>query len=403
MLATEKRNIKRILLLLIYPFIFLLQLIPRNKNIWIFGNFKGYIDNTKYLYEFITNDKESKIEAYWITKNKNLFNKLRSENKRVLYYYSLKATWKSFRAGITFIANGYSDVNKIAAINSFTVNMWHGFPIKRIVFDAELEVAFYSFGKLNKVLTYLSSKSLQFLNNKIDLYTVSSTFDLDRMSKAFNVGKDKFRITGTPRFDIIENKNNHKSIISDIFYKHNTTQGKNIMYAPTWREKGWSIRQTLKEPIKLINYLEKENSYLFIKRHPLTTKKEIENWGIKESKRVKFINDFDINEAYQFIDILITDFSSLIFDFGILNKPILYFITDLEEYKGNRGFYDNIAEISNNRINENWKQLIDTLEKGEKQNNYINHPHFKYLIKNSPSNVRQTIIDLVNKEAKCIK
>ena len=61
----------------------------------------------------------------------------------------------------------------------------------------------------------------------------------------------------------------------------------------------------------LQNYLEKSNSYFFIKRHPLTTEEEILNWGIKESGRIRFIESFDINESYQFVDVLITDFSSL--------------------------------------------------------------------------------------------
>jgi CDP-glycerol glycerophosphotransferase len=400
MQATEKRNLKRILLLFIYPFIYLLQIIPRDKNIWIFGNFKGFIDNTKYLYEYISHDKLSTLEVYWITKDKELFKQLKSENKSVLYYYSPLAIWKSFRAGVSFVANGYSDVNKIAAIDSYIVNLWHGFPIKRIVFDAELEVTFYSFGKLNRMLTYFSKKSLQFLHNKIDLYSVSSNLDLNRMSRAFNVSKDKFRITGTPRFDIIERKKSKESLISEIFFKHNKTQGKNIMYAPTWRENGWSSNQTIEDPQKLIDYLEKENCYLFIKRHPLTTKEEIEDWGIKESDRINFIDGFDINESYQFIDVLITDFSSLIFDFGILNKPVIYFITDLDEYSGNRGFYDDIVEISNNNINKNWNQLINVLEKNVRQTNYINHQHFEYLLKNPPSNVRRNIIKLVKKEVK---
>lgn len=400
MLSTEKRNLKRILLLFIYPFIFLLRIIPRNKNIWIFGNFKGFIDNTKYLYEYINNDPKSTLEIYWITKDKKLYNQLKSKNKGVLYYYAPIAIWKSLRAGVSFLVNGYSDLNKIAAINSYTINLWHGFPIKKIVFDAELEVNFYSFGKMNRVLTFLSEKALLFLNNKIDLYSVSSNYDLERMANAFKVNKDKFRITGTPRFDIINENKSKNSKVSNVFKKHNTTQGKNIMYAPTWRENGWSSKQILSNPKKLIEFLERENSYFFIKRHPLTIKEEIESWGLRESQRIKFIDGFDINESYQFVDILITDFSSLIFDFGVLKKPIFYFISDLSEYANNRGFYDDIVEISGNRILENWDQLINTLEKNVKLTHYISHQHFDYLLKNEPINVRKNIIELVNKEMK---
>ena len=400
MLKTEKRNLKRILFLFIYPFIFLLKIIPRDKNIWIFGNFKGYIDNTKYLYEYINDDEESPLEIYWLTKDKVTYFKLKSENKNVLYYYSSLAVWKSLRAGVSFFSNGYSDLNKMATMNSYIVNLWHGFPIKKIAFDAELEVTFYSFGKLNKILTYLSIKSLHFLHNKIDFYSVSSNYDLDRMVSAFNVSKDKFRITGTPRFDIIEKLKSKDSEISDIFYKHNTSQGKNIMYAPTWRENSWSKKQTLDDPQKLISFLEEQNCYLFIKRHPLTTKQEVLNWGIKESKRINFIDGFDINESYQYVDMLITDFSSLIFDFGVLQKPIFYFITDLNEYANNRGFYDDIVHISNNKVNTDWDQLLVNLKNNTKQTKYINHQHFDYLMENPPNNVRKNIIEMVNNEIK---
>jgi CDP-glycerol glycerophosphotransferase len=402
MSPTEKRNIKRILLFFIYPLVFLLKIIPRDKNIWIFGNFKGYIDNTKYIYEFV-NHKNSHLKVFWLTRDIRLYNFLKSEGKNVLYYYSFLGIWKSFRAGVSFISNGYSDLNKLALINSFNVNLWHGFPIKKIVFDAELETTFYSFGKFNKILTYLSTVSLQFLNNKIDLYLVSSNLELERMSNAFRVSKDKFRLTGTPRLDIVGNKKTNNLEIYNIFYHYNTTNGKNIMYAPSWREKGWHPRQTIINPQKLINYLESENSYLFIKRHPLTTKEEIENWGIRECKRIHFIDNFDINEAYQFVDILITDFSSLIFDFGILNKPILFFITDLDQYSNNRGFYDNIVKISNNAINQNWTELIDALKRLEHDSFHINHPHFNSLLKHSHSNVRKGIVELVQKEIRNVK
>ncbi len=385
-------------MLFIYPLIFLLKIIPRKKDVWIFGNFKGFIDNTKYLYEFIGKEGKGNLEIYWITKDKALYDILRVENNSVLYYFSLKAFWKSIRAGVTFQANGYSDINKIAALNSFNVNLWHGFPIKNIVFDAELEFRFYSFGRLNGILTLLSSQALTFLNNKIDLYCVSSPFELERMSKAFRVSKDKFRITGTPRFDIINTKINESAKALKIFRKHNTTQGKNIMYAPTWRENGWNSKQILSDLKKLTLFLESKNYYFFIKRHPLTSLKEIESWGIKESNRIHFVDNFDINESYQFIDILITDFSSLIFDFGVLNKPIFYFISDLKEYSSNRGFYDNIVKISGNRISESWDELLERLGTNVNCSDYVNHQHFDYLLHSSPKNVRENIIKLVVKE-----
>lgn len=401
MILTEKRNLKRIFLFFIYPIIYFLKIIPRKKNIWIFGNFKGFIDNPKYLYEYISNNKISNLEIYWITRDKSLYNSFTSSNKNVLYYYSLKAVWISFRAGVSFLANGYSDLNKLAAINSYIVHLWHGTPIKKIYFDAELETKFYSFGKLNKFMTFLAEESTQFLNNKIDLFLVSSEFELERMRKAFRISKDVFRITGVPRQDIIGGCENESLGIIDIFAEFNTTKGKNIVYAPTWRDRGWSSNQILHFQQKFVDFLEEENLYFFIKRHPLTTIKEIENWNIKECNRIKFIgNEMDINGIYQFVDIIITDFSSVMFDFGIFKRPILFFITDLKDYGTNRGFYDDIVDISNNKINENWEDLLYSLDNIDYSSQFINHPHFKFLVENPKNNVRKNIVRLVNEEIK---
>jgi len=397
MSPTEKRNLKRIIFWFFYPFVFMLKIIRRDKNIWVFGNFKGYVDNTKYIYEFVL-DNTPEIEAYWITKDKSLFNSLTIEGKNALYYYSLKGVWISLRAGVSFMTNGYSDLNKLASINSCVINLWHGFPIKKIVFDAELETTFYSLGRFNKVFTSLSKKTLGFLNNKIDFFFVSSEFELSRMQQAFMIDHSKFRILGTPRWDIIRNSKQKNETILEIFNKYNTTQGENILYAPSWRENGWSKNQQVSNLKEFINYLEKENKYFFIKKHPLTPKEEIMKWGLKETQRINFIDNFDINESYSCIDILITDFSSLIFDYGLLKKPVLYFITDLNEYAGNRGFYDDITLISNQIINQNWKELLISLQNLEKNKTFIHHEHFDLIGSNTKYDVRSSIVKLVQKE-----
>ncbi|HIP33821.1 MAG TPA: hypothetical protein EYG89_03625 [Bacteroidia bacterium] len=400
----EKRNIKRILLYFLYPLFFLLRIIPRDKNIWMFGNFKGYIDNPKYLFEYLHNDAHNTIEIYWITRDKELYNELKKSNRKVLYYYSFIGVWKSFRAGVSFLANGYSDVNKLAAINSFIIHFWHGTPIKKIFFDAELVINFHSFGKLNGFLTRLNIKATQLLNNKINIFLVSSYFELERMKQAFRIKKDIFRVVGVPRQDVIEGKANKQLSITNVFDKYNATNGKIIVYAPSWRDKGWVEKQNIKSQQKLNDYLEKENAYFFIKRHPLTPINELLSWGLIETKRVIFIEDnFDINGAYQFIDIIITDFSSVMFDYGLLNKPVLFFITDLDEYSNNRGFYDDIVKMSYNRINKDWDELINSLYKIDNLNKFVNHPHFEYMLNNKFIGIRKNIVELVKKELSYVK
>lgn len=357
------------------------------------------MDNPMYLFEYLHNNPVEGIKCYWITKDKNLYLRLKKEGKNALYYFSIRGFWISFRAGVSFLANGYSDLNKLAAIHSFLVHLWHGTPIKKIHFDAELENSFYSFGILNKPLTYLCVKTTEYLNNQIDLFFVSSDFELERMSKAFRISKEVFQVAGVPRYDIIEGKENSNLGIENVFEPYNKTNGKVIVYAPTWRDSGWAEEQKMDFLEEFNSFLERHNSYFFIKRHPLTSREEVLNWNFRESDRIIIVeNDKDINGLYQFIDIIITDFSSVMFDFGILKKPVLFFLTDLEKYSQNRGFYDDIEEYSGGRINHNWKELVNSLAAVEEMSDFVQHPHYEYILNHNFGNVRETIIaSVINK------
>ena len=147
--------------------------------------------------------------------------------------------------------------------------------------------------------------------------------------------------TGYPRNDVLFAKNNEKDI-ADIKKKLGISPEKKvIMYAPTWRVRNqFNMKIDIQELKKQIQ----DDYVLMLRIHPFAVK------GLKEDMLDEFVinvsNYPSVEELYLASDIVITDYSSVMFDYAILNRPMLFFTYDLEDYRDTlRGFnFDFVAE-----------------------------------------------------------
>ena len=153
------------------------------------------------------------------------------------------------------------------------------------------------------------------------------------------------------------------------------------MYAPTYRE-----NFTTKEPfnseelIKLNKLCEETDSLFLFKAH--ISEEVIKVRNLKKLLVVR--KDADIQELLLISDILITDYSSVYCDFLLLNRPILLYTYDYEEYMGGRGlYYDNFEDVAPGPLLYTVNELIDAIRnirdikkdyetKALKLNNYFN-------------------------------
>ncbi|WP_353661243.1 CDP-glycerol glycerophosphotransferase family protein [Hydrogenimonas sp. SS33] len=358
----NRNFIRMISAILNIPLIFISYIVPRNKNLWLFGNFKGYFDNPKYIYEKL-NKSGKNVKCIWITKSKLEYKKLKQKNIDVEYYLSLRGLYLSYRAGIVFLTNGFSDLNRIASMGAYVVQLWHGMPIKKIQLDSEIDTKI-SLPLLGPILTIFHKLLMRTVNQNIDLFIVNNEKEQHRISRAFGISKNKVVILGSPRLEIIQDKNLSKNICKKLQNINKNCKVK-ILYAPSWRENGWDENHFIHNYKKIDKALKKLNACIYIKTHPLTSLEEVELWNIKKIENIYLLNESafnDINQIYNCVDILITDFSSLIYDFSSLSKPIIFFIPDLETYEANRGFYENPVLIAENKINKTWDQLINEIE-----------------------------------------
>lgn len=178
------------------------------------------------------------------------------------------------------------------------------------------------------------------------------------LSQAYEIAESKFLDTGYPRNDILFEKVNSDAIRK----KYNLPLDKTIiLYLPTMRE--WMVNEEF--PIQQDDILKLKDDFIIIfKAHPSS---KIKVNGIKSV--YDFTNVENLTDLFFISDILLTDYSSALFDYMILNKPIILYQYDYEDYKNKRGLYFTTKELPLFRA-ENSSTLINYIngKKYTKQN-----------------------------------
>lgn len=206
------------------------------------------------------------------------------------------------------------------------------------------------------------------IDAKRQSYLVSpSKFTTEKLSSAFNLNGNNPNVKiieeGYPRNDFLSNYTEEEAVkIKKSLGLENETR-KILLYAPTWRDNQHSVGVGYTYEIgasfdKLQESLGKDFVMLFRPHYLVANKFDF-------AKYKDFVVDVteyeDINELYVISDMLMTDYSSVFFDYSKLQRPITFFMYDLEDYKDNiRGFYIDINELPGN-IYEKEKGVIEEL------------------------------------------
>ncbi len=317
-----------------------------DENLLIFGGNlgKAFLGNTKYLFLYF--NKYSNYKCLWISRSKEIVKHLQEQGFNSLYAFSLRTFFKLRSARCIFITHGEGDILPIEfSPQTQIILTWHGNPMKKIGFDAPRFLGnrynYIVLKKLVKDLTYLLSPSEEIKKN---------------FKSAFKIPQKKIKITGLPQNDFLFNKK--KGEIKKLKQKFRVPEGiKNIiMYAPTFREDFLGkIPFSKEELLELENFLEESNSILIYKAHIF-----IEAFDLKDFKRMIIPDKYsDTQELLLITDILISDYSSIMHDFSILQKPIIVFAYDLELYQKQRGmYYKDYEKIAPGPIAKNGRELI---------------------------------------------
>lgn len=191
---------------------------------------------------------------------------------------------------------------------------------------------------------------------------------------AFNINLKKVKTLGAPRTDEFFDQELIEAKKKEVYAKYKDLKDKEvIIYAPTFRDIG-DGREVFKPAINF-DKLSKNllpNQQFVICPHPVMKNDIIP----KKYDNIKVIRDFSTNDLMLISDMLVTDYSSVIFEYALLRKPIAFFCYDLEVY--NRGFYLQYPDDLPGDVYETQKELEAFLtsdnrhELSERYNTFVN-------------------------------
>ncbi|MEK4581218.1 MULTISPECIES: CDP-glycerol glycerophosphotransferase family protein [Bacillus] len=199
-----------------------------------------------------------------------------------------------------------------------------------------------AFKKFGLLAPSFKKRSLRAQNRFMDVYknfhkiVVGSEALADIYKKAFALSDNNILKTGIPRTDLFFDEQRQKKVKDNIFIVNPKLKDKKvILYAPTFRDKelvDFDLHLDIDEMYRQL----KGEYILIIKLHPA-----IRNICNYEEKYAGFLYDYslypNINDLFLVTDILVTDYSSIPFEFCLLNKPMIFFAYDLKKYMKKRG------------------------------------------------------------------
>lgn len=325
--------------LLLLPVYWLSFLVPRNKKIWLFGSTFGrrFADNPRYLYLYVSQHKEElSIRPIWISHNKDVVRMLNAEGYEAYMYHSLKGIWYALCGKVYLFDNYSKDINFWQSGGAMKVNLWHGIPLKKIQHDN----VFDKFRHPKNIWEKFKNFPRNISDEKPNHYVLTTSENLTKIfSSAFktkNVLVSEYPRNQVLIFDDIKNvyldeeKKDRKKIISFLNKKNDGKNKKMIFYMPTFRESETLFFKHF-DKNDFQKFLAENNLLFCIKLHPKSKlNKEFDNI---QSENIMVINkDADPYVFLKLADVLITDYSSIYFDYLLLDRPIIFFAYDLKEY-----------------------------------------------------------------------
>lgn len=311
---------------------------PTIKNLIIFESFNGkeINDNPYAIYQQLITEQPKLIETCYFSVKPSEYGRLKKKFPKIKMLKRFTPKWVRYIARAEYwVMNSRMPLWWKKNKQTTFIQTWHGTPLKKLGVDiSNVEIPGTTTQKYHHDFT-MEAKRWDYL-------IAPNEYSKEIFKSAFNY-TNQFLDIGYPRNDVLYHDNNDQKISG----LKKSILGKNIkhviMYAPTWRDDNFKTIGTynftlpfsLKEFFKIV-----PEDYMLIIRPHYLVKDQIDISGYED--RVKILPDHDMNQLYLITDLLITDYSSVMFDFANLKRPMLFYSYDLDHYRDQlRGFYFN--------------------------------------------------------------
>lgn len=345
----------------VYKLLFIMiGLLPARKHTIVFESFLGkqFSDNPRAIYEYMK-EHYPEYKLYWSVDPRFIDN---FKDKGVNIVPRLSIKWLLIMASAKYwVSNSRMPLWIPKPKHTVYLQTWHGTPLKKLA--ADMDDVFMPG-------TNIENYKRNFLKESANWdYLISpNPYSTKIFRRAFAFKKEMIE-SGYPRNDFLYNANNEKEILALKKKYQIPTDKKVILYAPTWRDDQYFEKGKYKFDLKLdLKHMQEQlgDQYIVLLRLHYLIANHID---VSEYKGFAF--DFshheDIRELYMVSDLLITDYSSVFFDYANLKRPMIFFVYDIEDYRDRlRGFYFDFEEKAPGPLVKTTEEVIEEINKLEK-------------------------------------
>jgi len=362
-------NARKVLRLPLYALGALVTLVvPRNPRLWVFGSGIGVGEGALPLYRRARAILPATVRLVWLAGSAAELSAARELGLDA----EPRSGWRGFRltlrARVLVVTHGFGDVNRFAIRGGFVVQLWHGIPLKRLHLDsaAALRVSFLPNHRLVRAVV---ARAYRIAGRGIGLFPVASALVAPRIVSAFGLPASRVVVTGDPRDDVLltgtpESRREAAHELLAATVGELPFGARIVLSAPTWRDGAPDPgAPTANDWDAIAAWLDRTDSVLLLRTHPLG--KGDYAAGPAASARIRMLGSdllAEVTPVLPAVDVLITDYSSIAYDFSLVGGPIVFLAPDIEHYAKTRGLYLPYRSFTGGRQVSNWAHVLWALD-----------------------------------------
>jgi CDP-glycerol glycerophosphotransferase (TagB/SpsB family) len=335
----------------------------------LFGSRHGLVfaDNSRYVFSYCVRTPPAGIRVAWITHSRVLVSELRRQGFPAYLAWSPKGIALCLTAGVQVFDYYKSDIARGTMGGALEVNLWHGTPLKRIgqdVIDSENQ---FKLARQSRAVQRLWTR---FRNpapfEEYDSVIATSATAASRFSSGFGLRPEQIAVTGYPRNDVLTDPaatsllKAEQDLLGTMSGQADSGE-RIVWYAPTFRDGIPKQSPASRLDLPALNeMLAKHNARMYCKLHF----NDDPPGGLHGNSRIEWV--LPRTDVYPFLDLtdaLVTDYSSIFFDYLLLDKPLVFYPYDLADYAGRaRGLYDEYDEVTPGPKARTARELVSLLD-----------------------------------------
>jgi len=384
--------------ILLMPLYWCGRLFPRKKDIWLFGSTFGrrFADNPRYFYQYCRQfGKETGIRPIWISHDAKIVEHLNRNGYEAYRYHSWKGLYYALKGKVYLYDNYSKDINFWQSAGGMKVNLWHGIPLKKIQADNKYDKfrhpknLWECFKNFPRNISDEKPSDWVLTTSKYMEPIFSSAF---RTKHVFTCGYPRTDYLISDKIDnlLLPKEQREMDIVTEFQRKYGKDSAKIVYYMPTFRDSETKFFEVM-DLGRFQKYLAEEHILFCVKLHPKSKlRREFAKIAEQGFENVLIVDaDSDPYVLLKITDVLITDYSSVYFDFLLLDRPIIFFDYDREEYiSQSRELYFDYESMTPGVKTETTEGLIEALQAAV-------HPSEEYARKYAEQRrgVRETVFD----------